>query len=468
MHRASTRVLVPIATAIAFLGVCAAGPEEPARTAESARLGALGAIDADEGKALVGTWQEGRSWSAEQVDAAKLRLASDPRDLADRLRLIGWSSNQSDSSKDHLVLILGLVERHGADRIGSAVATFLKSAASDEPTWAVVEDAWRAQATARADSAPVLANAGYFLMNRAGDDDGKKQAGRALLVRAHAIDPGEWRWTSVLATEAAYRVFIKGERIAPEAAREALGLLRELEKTMPVARQRSLWFAQGDLPRAIAHAALQAGDLDEADRRAKAVLAAATPEECLWDCGNLVHAMHQIVGAVALRRGNVDDAKKHLLASGRIPGSPQLDSFGPEFPLARDLLAKGEKATVLEYLDLCAKFWASGRDDLAQWRKTIETGGTPDFGLHAASSDLRWQARRIRRALGVGRDQQGRDRRRDGTACRRHRERCNGGARERTMDAQGREPLDPGDGRGGARVSSLRSDRGGCVVHRGT
>ena len=281
-------------------------------------------------------------------------------------------------------MILGLVERHAGDRVGTAVVTFMKSAASDEATWTIVEDAWRAQATAHADLAPVLANTGYFLMKRVGDDEKRENAGRVLLLRAHKIDPDEWRWTSVLGTDVAYRVFLKGERMTPDAAREALGLLLDLERTMPVARQRALWFAQGDLSRAIAHAAIQAGDLDEAGRRASAALASATPEECAWDCGNLTHAMHQILGTVALRRGDLGDAQAHLLTSVRISGSPQLDSFGPEFPLARDLLAKGAKVAVLEYLDLCAKFWTSGRVELAAWRKTIEAGGTPDFGIHPA------------------------------------------------------------------------------------
>lgn len=48
--------------------------------------------------------------------------------------------------------------------------------------------------------------------------------------------------------------------------------------------------------------------------------------------------------------------------------------------LARELLEKGEKDAVLEYFNLCEKFWKSGAERLAGWRKTIAVGGTPEFG----------------------------------------------------------------------------------------
>lgn len=68
--------------------------------------------------------------------------------------------------------------------------------------------------------------------------------------------------------------------------------------------------------------------------------------------------MNQILGRVALRQEKRDEAKRALLAAGATPGSPQLDSFGPKFVLARELLVKGEKVTVVQCLDLVGRFWA--------------------------------------------------------------------------------------------------------------
>jgi hypothetical protein len=67
-----------------------------------------------------------------------------------------------------------------------------------------------------------------------------------------------------------------------------------------------------------------------------------------------------VLGLVALRQGSVANAKQYLLESGKTTGSPQLDSFGPDFTLAKELLQKGERETVLEYLSLCRKFWKMG------------------------------------------------------------------------------------------------------------
>jgi hypothetical protein len=79
----------------------------------------------------------------------------------------------------------------------------------------------------------------------------------------------------------------------------------------------------------------------------------------------------------------VKAAAAQLIASGKTPGSPQLNSFGPGMSLALDLLRKGERAVVIDYLDLCAKFWSLGRSKIPAWKTQIEKGETPDFGSNA-------------------------------------------------------------------------------------
>jgi hypothetical protein len=56
-------------------------------------------------------------------------------------------------------------------------------------------------------------------------------------------------------------------------------------------------------------------------------------------------------------------------------------SFGPNMTLARDLLKIGEQDTVLQFFDLCGKFWgSSGQDKLTQWTQDVKSGKMPDFG----------------------------------------------------------------------------------------
>lgn len=87
-----------------------------------------------------------------------------------------------------------------------------------------------------------------------------------------------------------------------------------------------------------------------------------------------------MLGRVALIDGDVERAKSHLLASGNVPTSPVLGSFGPSMSLASELLALGHREVVLDYFDLCAVFW--DRAELRAWRAAITAGMAPHFGYH--------------------------------------------------------------------------------------
>ena len=101
-----------------------------------------------------------------------------------------------------------------------------------------------------------------------------------------------------------------------------------------------------------------------------------------WNYGNAVQDANLVLGVLALKAGAVEAAKARLLAAGHSPGSPQMDSFGPNMTLARALLLKGEKTVVLEYFKLCKVFWKSDSGDLNKWRKEVEGRHVPDFGAN--------------------------------------------------------------------------------------
>jgi hypothetical protein len=71
-----------------------------------------------------------------------------------------------------------------------------------------------------------------------------------------------------------------------------------------------------------------------------------------------------------------------LIAAGKSPGSPVMDSFGPNMTLAKDLLEKGERDTVLEYFMLCHKFWKMDHGKLDKWMQEVMDGKNPDFGAN--------------------------------------------------------------------------------------
>ncbi|MCH8977973.1 MAG: hypothetical protein IH945_01860 [Armatimonadetes bacterium] len=124
---------------------------------------------------------------------------------------------------------------------------------------------------------------------------------------------------------------------------------------------------------------LDEGNIEDARNLANE-LAALTPKfPNDWNYGNAIQDSNQVLGRIALIEGRVDDAKEYLLKSGDTPGSPQLNSFGPNMTLAKELLDEGETKVVLEYFDLCRNFWDMHSDDLNKWERQVKAGKTPDW-----------------------------------------------------------------------------------------
>jgi len=82
-----------------------------------------------------------------------------------------------------------------------------------------------------------------------------------------------------------------------------------------------------------------------------------------------------VLGLVALQLGNLDEAASELLEAGQTRGSPGLRSFGPEFDLADALLQRGRTEVVIEFLELCTRFWK--KPILRRWIERIQAGERP-------------------------------------------------------------------------------------------
>jgi len=79
-------------------------------------------------------------------------------------------------------------------------------------------------------------------------------------------------------------------------------------------------------------------DLSKAEDFAKELLHLSSIESRDWNYGNAIHIGNMVLGQVALRKGEIEKAEMYLLRSGQTPGSPQLDTFGPNMSLAKELL----------------------------------------------------------------------------------------------------------------------------------
>jgi hypothetical protein len=127
---------------------------------------------------------------------------------------------------------------------------------------------------------------------------------------------------------------------------------------------------------------LEEGAIAKATRFAEELIQLSRSYKDDWNYGNAIHKGNLILGRIALREGKIETAKQHLVYAGETPGSPQLDSFGPNMSLAKELLEAGEKEVVLDYFRLCKNFWAMDFGKLRKWAEIVQCGRIPNFGAH--------------------------------------------------------------------------------------
>ena len=139
---------------------------------------------------------------------------------------------------------------------------------------------------------------------------------------------------------------------------------------------------------------MAAGEAEKAKAYALDLLKQAPPLRDNWNYGNAIQVGNLVLGMIALASNDVTEANHLLLEAGKTPGSPQLNSFGPNMLLAQQLLAKGEREAVFQYFDLCAKFWKLERGRLDAWKAVVIKGGIPDFGANQEYQLSTWRFER--------------------------------------------------------------------------
>ena len=224
---------------------------------------------------------------------------------------------------------------------------------------------WLARVEALPQDLDVLEGAaGFFLIL-------DRPLARDLLERARALEPDNPRWVLKLAHLHRMNAAAHGD------VAEALLALREEERAyaMAPADRRTV-------PAVLPETAFDAGDLPKAGAYAKRLLDEASSYRDNWNYGNAIHKGNLVLGRIAMREGRIADAVKFLRASGETRGSPQLNSFGPNMSLAKDLLEQGETEAVLAYFELCRVFWKMGGSRLDAWAKKVRAGSVPAFGAN--------------------------------------------------------------------------------------
>lgn len=220
--------------------------------------------------------------------------------------------------------------------------------------------AWAEQVLQQPGYTAVLGNAASFFT------PDRLELAEALASRCINLEPANAEWYRKLA-----HILQLSSRDQDVLAKALVLMERSLELEKPEARESMLT----DMLRLAVDA--------EADQKA-----ALWGQELLdktqpgWNEGNARHQAHLALGRLALKQGQIAEAESRLLQAGQVPTSPQLGSFGPNMLLAQELLERGSTQPVLDYLEECKTFWASGREELEEWIEDIQEGRTPEFGAN--------------------------------------------------------------------------------------
>jgi hypothetical protein len=141
--------------------------------------------------------------------------------------------------------------------------------------------------------------------------------------------------------------------------------------------------------KSIGQTAMAAGETDYAERCALQML--RIPDVCSdvmphHDAGHDMGQVYDgriILGKVALARGDVDSAERHLLdAAATWPVDSVKKTYGPDFELAARLLREDRAAGVLSYLRASRRFTVFLEEQIDHWIREVEEGRTPDFRDH--------------------------------------------------------------------------------------
>lgn len=307
---------------------------------------------------------EGSRLTAQEAASLEKQLEQKPGDIEARIQLLGYYFQKQlqdpTALKANLQNILWLIQN--APECDILATPFgLLYAKVNSVAYTAGKEVWLNQLENDPENLSVLENAAkYFTLT---DPDLANEA----LLKAQTLDLENPKWSAALGE--LYSLNMK-KTSGNGKQSEATQALKQLEN----AYSRSAGLEQAALLPQLAEAALVAQETEKAREYADIMLSQSDSE---WHCENYLHHGNITLGKLALAAGDVETARQHLLKAADTSGSPGLNSFGPDMNLAKELLQKGEKDAVLEYLAMCVQFWESGKERLDQWTKCIEREEMP-------------------------------------------------------------------------------------------
>jgi tetratricopeptide (TPR) repeat protein len=330
-----------------------------------------------------GAFHAGMQATESQALAAETRFGADSTRLLDLAFYLGYACARGGMPAELLPNVVArirwLIEHHPGSQLMFVVGVYARP--TDFAAYDELRAAWLVAITAHGSEVPVLKNAANFFQEWDADRT------EALLRRVLELAPADLlssmalsgklmqraqTWTEMHATSGESNSI----RFDPLLVAEAIRILEAALASVPETEDTSALLME------LTEAAAAANDWQKCELAAQRLLDCVGARDLGWMHGNAVFYGHTGIGRAALRRGDIEESKRRLLAAVAMSGSPQLSSFGPNMSLARELLEVGEREVVLEFFERCRGFWKLHLDLLDSWKDVVLQGDIPDFGAN--------------------------------------------------------------------------------------
>ncbi len=314
---------------------------------------------------------KGSRLTPEAAEKLSQQIAAEPDRLDLRMELLGYYFRKRALDPAARAAaqpqILWIINNHPASPAAALPYTQIVKL-SDLAHYAEAETAWERQVAAHPKDPAILANAASFLQLS------DPVAAGQLFRQALAEDPSNPDLLLRFATFLSLQARFPNPQF-PDASKEALQIYEKLLNQTEAPTGSGAFY----LMTTLTETAYRAGELATAREYAEKLITLAAQYKTDWNYGNAIYTANSILGLIALDAKDIPAAEKHLLAAGATPGSPQLDSFGPDLTLAQKLLTLGKRDTVLTFLDEISTFWKGRESQIKTWQKSIRDGQTPSF-----------------------------------------------------------------------------------------
>lgn len=337
--------------------------------------------------------------SSAQAAQFEAKLVKTPNDIETRKRLLRYYSDYEKKETPALrakILQhrLWLLQNHPEiddDEIYSFLAPLYLT---DDKEYITLRDAWLKQVENNKTNTRIRLNAVEFVRPK------EPLVAQKLLFEGSRIDQDNYEFPLLLSKLLYSRIeSLEGEDLPSEKAERedtlknktqilgdafengetALGLLKKERSADRDSKRR-------DLLQTLSKIAFELEKFDRAKSLATELILDFGQDANDTDYDNAAHLGNIILGRVALRQNDTAKAKEYLLIAIRAPLRREKSYFSNiDMQFAKELLEKGEKETVLEYLKLCEKLLSYSEiytglvATLKLWQEQIKQGKTPEF-----------------------------------------------------------------------------------------